>query len=89
MIIGDSASGFGNRIIENRMIDNQHPTGAILDRSAAVQAICPPAAFQNAFWVFMLTAGICLALPLIFKGPLARRTSQQCGVMYRAGKRGD
>jgi MFS family permease len=52
-------------------------TGAILDRSARVQQIYPPAAFQNAFWVCMLTAGICLALCLIFKGSLARRASQQ------------
>jgi MFS family permease len=48
-------------------------TGAILDRSGRVLEIYPPAAFQNAFWACMLTAGICLALCLIFKGPLARR----------------
>jgi sugar phosphate permease len=52
-------------------------TGAILDRSARVQEIYPPAAFQNAFWVCMLTAAICLALCFIFKDQLARRTSQQ------------
>jgi MFS family permease len=52
-------------------------TGAILDRSTRVQEIYPPAAFQNAFWVCMLTAGICLALCLIFKDSLAHRVGPQ------------
>jgi MFS family permease len=49
-------------------------TGAILDRSARVQEIYPPAAYQNAFWVCALTAAICLVLCLIFRDQLARKT---------------
>ncbi len=52
-------------------------TGAILDHSASADQIYPPAAFQRAYGVCVLTAAICLALSLIFKKQLARKTRPQ------------
>jgi sugar phosphate permease len=50
-------------------------TGAILDQVGRVNGAYPPEAFQMAFWICTLTAGICLALSFI----LAKQSASQAG----------
>ena len=50
-------------------------TGAILDRVGRINEIYPPVAFQNAFWVCMLAAAVCLMLSLILKKQLSAKRS--------------
>jgi sugar phosphate permease len=49
-------------------------TGAILDRVGRINGMYPPNAFQKTFWVCMLTAAVCLALSLVFKNQLSKKS---------------
>ena len=42
-------------------------TGAVLDRVGRIDGVYPPEAFQMAFWVCTLTAGVCLLLSFVIK----------------------
>ena len=48
-------------------------TGAILDRVGRINEMYPPNAFQQTFWVCMLTASVCLVLSLFFKNQLSKK----------------
>lgn len=52
-------------------------TGAILDRVGRIDGVYPPNAFQEAFWVCMLTAAVCLAISIVFKNQLVSSASPE------------